>query len=204
MALCCQDRSYNAIDVFEGTFSYGCCLWVLADDTYPDLLRAAFAFLLRSLHVDRSPHRPRCGYPVLPKRAWAVETLVAPRTPLEHLPRYCDELPTKFYLLKEFVRSYLADRDTCTFQDAAERPHFTGVRSSDDSWTSASTLTSDHFRKLLGPLFSVLATTTKQRRAAIKTIILRIVGRILGMLGQCLIQAALTEFCDPGRASMRQ
>ena len=26
VALCCQDRSYNAIDVFEGTFSYGCCL----------------------------------------------------------------------------------------------------------------------------------------------------------------------------------
>ena len=197
VALCCQDRSYNAIDVFEGTFSYGCCLWVLADDTYPDLLRAAFAFLLRSLHVDRSPHRPRCGYPVLPKRAWAVETLVAPRTPLEHLPRYCDELPTKFYLLKEFVRSYLADRDTCTFQDAARNALTLQVLEVvDDLVDFGFYATSDHLRKLLGPLFSVLASDDHQASDAqqSKTIILRIVGRILGMLGQCLIQAALTEF----------
>ena len=56
--------------------------------------------------------------------------------------------------------------------------------------------TSDHLRKLLGPLFSVLASDDHQASDAqqSKTIILRIVGRILGMLGQCLIQAALTEF----------
>ncbi len=203
VALCCQDRSYNAIDVFEGTFSYGCCLWVLADNTYPDLLRAAFAFLLRSLHVDRSPHRPRCGYPVLPKRAWAVETLVAPQTPLEHLPRFAtssndiEGLPTKFYLLKEFVRSYLADRDTCTFQDAARNALTLQVLEVvDDLVDFGFYATSDHLRKLLGPLFSVLASDDHQSSEAqqSKTIILRIVGRILGMLGQCLIQAALTEF----------
>lgn len=206
IALCCQDRSYNAIDVFEETFTYSCCLWVLADPTYPALLRAAFASLLRSLHVDRSPHRPRCGAPSLPKRAWAVETLVAPKEPLEHLPRFkapstehgVVALPTKLYLLKEFVRIYLADPETCAFRDPARNALTLQVLEVvDDLVDFGFYATKDHLRKLCGPLFSVLSSDAEESSSEAKqskTIILRTVGKIIGMLGQCLIQAALTEF----------
>ena len=127
VALCCQDRSYNAIDVFEGTFRMGAGLG--PGRMTPTLIfKAAFAFLLRSLHVDRSPHRPRCGYPVLPKRAWAVAAHWSHRKhrsniylDLRQNTNDIEGLPTKFYLLKEFVRSYLADRDTCTFQQRSKK-----------------------------------------------------------------------------------
>lgn len=206
IALCCQDRSYNAIDVFEERFTYSCCLWVLADPTYPALLRAAFASLLRSLHVDRSPHRPRCGAPALPKRAWAVETLVAPKEPLEHLPRFkapstehgVAALPTKFYLLTEFVRSYLTDPETCAFRDPARNALTLQVLEVvDDLVDFGFYSTADHLRKLCGPLFLVLSSDAKESSSEAqqsKTIILRTVGKIIGMLGHCVIQAALTEF----------
>ena len=94
------------------------------------------------------------------------------------------------------MRSYLADRDTCTFNNPARNALTLQVLEVvDDLVDFGFYATSDHLRKLLGPLFSVLASDDHQASEAqqSKTIILRIVGRILGMLGQCLIRA-LTEF----------
>ena len=86
LALICQDRSYNAICMLEREYSFGLCVWCVVSPAFPAPLKAAFAALLLALHVDRSPHRPKCGLPVLPQEAWVAEKLKPAADPLQSGP----------------------------------------------------------------------------------------------------------------------
>eukprot|EP00004_Rigifila_ramosa_P001596 TRINITY_DN1154_c0_g1_i2.p1 TRINITY_DN1154_c0_g1~~TRINITY_DN1154_c0_g1_i2.p1 ORF type:complete len:2503 (+),score=673.94 TRINITY_DN1154_c0_g1_i2:327-7511(+) len=88
------DRSYNCIEKISQLMSYSLVLTCMANKKIPHFIRAAFADIMTTVHVDRSPQ----------------QTISAPQLTREYsdkevgLPA-CED-PTKFWLLENYIADH--------------------------------------------------------------------------------------------------
>ena len=111
--------------------------------------------------------------------------------------------PGKFYLLQEFIRAFLGQAGQKFLWEKPELT-FAVLRLVEYLVDFGFYATARDLRGLLEPLFLVLDANASEKQKdgtekavqAAKTCILRILSKVWAMMGQCLVQAALTSFMD--------
>lgn len=101
MGQMCYGRSDNCCQWLARSFSYPIVVSNCSNPLLPPQIRAAFAYLAKTLYLDRAPQSPNCGRPSLPEQLWIYK--INP-----HLN--ADDFPTL-----PIVRQNLTLEDSCAF-----------------------------------------------------------------------------------------